>query len=149
MRKITANINTSILIAAAWTHDAHHNEALNFLKTCMKKKVTLVTGNITLYELKKKRSEKAAIAIMKKYGIHVVKLNLHRMIKIAEEKRMKMKLSYKRVMDIVHVLTAKKTNVEHLVTYDRKLRSLARKLGIKGWYPREFPEKVVKNGRYG
>ena len=131
-------VNTSVLIAAAWPSDSRHKEALKFFRETGKRNVVLITSSITLYEVEGKRSEEPVKELIRKFKIHVFHVNLFETIRKARRVLRRLKLSPKREIDVAHVLAAKHVNAKYLVTYDRKLRSLARRLGIKGCYPIEF-----------
>jgi len=126
------------MIALAEPDDIHHAEVVRFIREARRRKWTLITSNVLLEEMRGQRSERKVLETIRKYSIKLHTLHLKSIERRAREHILKRRLSVKRLFDIMHILAAKKLNAEYIVTYDTKLKRIARKFKLKAYRPGEL-----------
>ncbi len=129
-------VNTSVLIALLYRDDPNHEYAIRFIEYCRNHRIEVVTSSILLEEVKDTRSEHRVKELITQYGISVIDVNVNRYLRESRNIINSHRFSASRLFDIAYVLVARDYECCAVASFDRKMLSFARTLGLEPINPK-------------
>ncbi len=122
-------LNTSILIKAVRPSDPRHGDALEFLRACCGV-YECVVSSVHRLEPWKEATRSRVGSLLRELGARLVEVDVASVLAEAEEYRARHGLNIKRVMDIAHLVAARRLGCRAIAAVDRFIWRHAKYFGL-------------------
>ena len=122
-------LNTSILIRAVLPGERGHREAREFLRVCCRV-YRCVVSSVHRLERWKSYTKKLIDDLLRELDVEEIDVDLDEVVREASRYVVRHRLSPRKVIDVAHLIAAKKIGCRAIAAVDRFIKSRAKSFGL-------------------
>ncbi len=131
MRKGSVYFNTSILIRAVNPRESGHRKAIRFIDELFRRGFPLVVSTVHSLEVFKPDTLTSLSSLFMRYRFRVCWVDVEDVRREARLRVKKLGVSDSRLVDVMHLIAARRCGCKYIAAVDRFIRSHAPEFGLK------------------